>query len=237
MLRSRQLNRVGRRDPLTEREARQQARVLLDAADKGDVDAANVLLDVLLQMPGGSEVPGPQTARGLSHAVAALAHALRGRTYPAGDALPDDAARARNLQDTLIHVRYVVFPPRRSPCMPNRAELLTLFEAEHGGGERQLFNMLWTTLQEACDSPSRRASERAMDAADDVLRGHGVEELRIRTRRGGTRRALYVNFGDPYVATLIWDEETDRFRVTSWSDVVEGWERRFGRTDEEPDYE
>lgn len=216
--------RYANRDPMTPREARQQARILLDAAERGDVDAAHVLLDVL------------QVSSHDPYIVESLALALRGRSYPSGVELPTFESRARNLKHVLERVRAWVFPPRRSPCMPNRAALRELFEAAQDKAEsRSEFAKFWATLQRACNSSSRTTMRNAMEYANDVLDGHGVELLRLRTRRGGTRSALYVNMGDTYNATLVWDRHTDSFKVTTWGDIIESWERRFGQTDEAPD--
>jgi hypothetical protein len=35
----------------------------------------------------------------------------------------------------------------------------------------------------------------------------------------------YMNAGDPYVATLLYNDETDTFSVGGWGDVVEAEER------------
>lgn len=208
--------------PMTPTEVRQQARILLDAAERGDVDAAHVLLDVLPMLPDDHHAS-------VALSTEALAQALRGRTHPAGDKLPDAASRARNLRYVLARFRDWVFPPRRSPCMPNRAALRELFEAAQSKmGSRSEFSKLWARLQNACDVTSRRNIDGAMGYANDVLDGHGVELLRVRTRRGGTGRALYINMGDTYNPTLVWNL---RFIVTTYADA----ERRFGQTEEAPD--
>jgi len=38
---------------------------------------------------------------------------------------------------------------------------------------------------------------------------------------------MYVNMGDTYDTTLIYDYKTNRFVVSSWGDIVERQPRRF----------
>jgi hypothetical protein len=63
---------------------------------------------------------------------------------------------------------------------------------------------------------------RILQAADKVMNGHGVE--RISGVGGGL---MYVNMGDTYDTTLIYDYKTNRFVVSSWGDIVERHPRRF----------
>jgi hypothetical protein len=62
---------------------------------------------------------------------------------------------------------------------------------------------------------------RILQAADGMMDGNGVE--RIPGRPG----LMYVNMGDTYDTTLIYDYKTDRFVVSSWGDIVERQPRRF----------
>lgn len=70
---------------------------------------------------------------------------------------------------------------------------------------------------------STSAHEKVLEIADDLLEGGGVEAIRNRT---GTTVALYVNVGDPYAATLVYD---GRFKVMGWGDWVEAYEKRHAR--------
>jgi hypothetical protein len=63
---------------------------------------------------------------------------------------------------------------------------------------------------------------RILQTADKMMNGHGVE--RISGVGGGL---MYVNMGDTYDATLIYDYKTNRFVVSSWGDIVERQPRRF----------
>ena len=63
---------------------------------------------------------------------------------------------------------------------------------------------------------------RILQTADKMMNGHGVE--RISGVGGGL---MYVNMGDTYDTTLIYDYKTNRFVVSSWGDIVERQPRRF----------
>lgn len=71
--------------------------------------------------------------------------------------------------------------------------------------------------------------ERVMLALDVLLEGYGAEWLdgRYVRRYWQNCQLLYVNMGDPYLATLAYDTEKDRFLLTSWGDFVERNRRRF----------
>lgn len=63
---------------------------------------------------------------------------------------------------------------------------------------------------------------RILQTADKMMDGNGVE--RISGVGGGL---MYVNMGDTYDTTLIYDYKTNRFVVSSWGDIVERQPRRF----------
>jgi hypothetical protein len=81
---------------------------------------------------------------------------------------------------------------------------------------------------------SGREVEKAMDAADKAMGGtrggsFGVESIRSSDYSGGywgDAAALYVNTGDTYNMTLVYDVADGRFYVTSWGDWAEDCERR-----------
>lgn len=69
----------------------------------------------------------------------------------------------------------------------------------------------------------------ALSRVDDLIGGHGVEYLRSRTDTFREARGVeYVNMGDPYRATVMFDLESERFIIGCWGDVVERDSRRFG---------
>jgi hypothetical protein len=76
-----------------------------------------------------------------------------------------------------------------------------------------------------------RSVERSMDRISDLLKGYGVEAIRGDTWEGSFWTdcvALYVNMGDTYVPTVLYDVNKDVFRVTSWGDWVEINQRKYG---------
>lgn len=68
-----------------------------------------------------------------------------------------------------------------------------------------------------------------LKVADDLLDGHGVEYIESLTDTMRSREGLsYVNMGDTYDTTLIYDHGKGRFVVSSWGDIVERDAKRFG---------
>ena len=65
---------------------------------------------------------------------------------------------------------------------------------------------------------------RVLDLADKVLDGFGREYLRASRVGNGID---YVNMGETYAPTLMFDYEKGRFIVGSWGDLVERQPRRF----------
>ena len=216
-----------RRDPKTRKQLLAQAKVLLKAARAGDHDAAEVLLDVLGYL-------APQRAE-------ALALALRGYAHEPRVAMLSPSAAAQNLATTLYFTERILFPPREKPCMPNRKAFRSLVESSHGSrytrapelGVERTTTLLWDAIRRACDSGQLRVIEHALEVANLHLGGHGVEGLQLDFRRGPTRSFDYVNMGDTYAATLIYDNHAKRFHVTSYGDMVETLERRYGRAEDD----
>ena len=239
---SRQLQTRSRRDPISKREALRRAKALFAQIERepagGSFETAAVLADVIAYT--GNE----NLAEELALAVAGRATAIGATSVSQsarGDLVPPGWRQA-NLSHALMTVRRRLFPPRAKPCMPSRRELAQLVEtgARHRGFRRpasvdlsQEIHRLWRLMRMTCNS--NRGSHRALEAANELLDGHGVEHLSVQTRREGTLHADYVNTGETYDATLLYDHHANRFRVTSWGDLLETWERRYGRTDDDGD--
>ena len=66
----------------------------------------------------------------------------------------------------------------------------------------------------------------AQGYADNLLEGYGVESIRCPNRG---LLAVYVNTGDTYSTTLLCNIETGAWRITTWGDYVEQFEKRYGR--------
>lgn len=62
-----------------------------------------------------------------------------------------------------------------------------------------------------------------MQSANALLHGYGVEAIQGDWVDGfwGSTIALYVNTGDTYRPTLLYDVYADRFALTSWGDWYE----------------
>ncbi len=88
----------------------------------------------------------------------------------------------------------------------------------------------------------RGNSDRADKVLEEVNRlvdGHGIEAIRDENAWDnyyGDTVALYVNMGDTYETTLLYDTRTHEFQVTSWGDWYEAYEAEQ-EEDEEPEDE
>jgi len=69
-----------------------------------------------------------------------------------------------------------------------------------------------------------RAVERVLDEADEVLKTFGVETIWEKGEYDDPA-ALYLNTGDTYNATLVYDIDEDELYVGTWGDWVEEAER------------
>jgi hypothetical protein len=72
-------------------------------------------------------------------------------------------------------------------------------------------------------------------ALDELLGTHGVESIRTTEhidRYWFDCRACYLNTGDTYNTTILFDTKKDRFYLTSWGDFVESLE---GKKDDNGD--
>jgi hypothetical protein len=71
----------------------------------------------------------------------------------------------------------------------------------------------------------------AMGAINKALEGHGVEAIPFDDEADCFRcgsLSTYINMGDAYGTTIVWDAHKRRFIVTSWGDFVE-WSEKQGR--------
>lgn len=69
-----------------------------------------------------------------------------------------------------------------------------------------------------------RKIDRQMHAINALIEGHGIEHAPAEKGPGFD----YVNMGDTYAATIVYDYKTGRFSVTTVGDVIERNPRRFG---------
>jgi hypothetical protein len=62
--------------------------------------------------------------------------------------------------------------------------------------------------------------DRIMALADLLINGYGVECLWEHNLGLSEPRLDYINLGDPYDITLLYDHVTQTYRVGSWGDVA-----------------
>jgi len=83
------------------------------------------------------------------------------------------------------------------------------------------------------------AAEARLERVSLATGGHGVEAIfLIEADRSGPRGlpdALYINRGDPYVPTLLYDVRRDAFLETAWGDWLEAEETRRAQGEREHD--
>lgn len=70
-----------------------------------------------------------------------------------------------------------------------------------------------------------RSLDQQMWLLNHILQGHGVECLQKRDVFG-TPEMQYVNMGDTYVTTIIWDDGRKAWFIEGYGDWVEKAERR-----------
>lgn len=71
-----------------------------------------------------------------------------------------------------------------------------------------------------------RVREQIEKACDEIIGGYGTEAIWGASRE--TPLAVYVNTGDTYNTTLLFNYASDTVRVTTVGDFVEAYERRHG---------
>lgn len=75
--------------------------------------------------------------------------------------------------------------------------------------------------------PKDTQMDATMRYANKLMNGHGVEGLRDENawvdKYFYDIIAVYVNKGDTYDTTLLYDTEHDRYLITSWGDFYEHW--------------
>jgi hypothetical protein len=69
-----------------------------------------------------------------------------------------------------------------------------------------------------------------MELLNSFMEGYGVEVIRGETwdRYFTDACAVYVNMGDSYVVTILYDVFLHRFVVTTWVDWVEKHQKYYG---------
>lgn len=83
-------------------------------------------------------------------------------------------------------------------------------------------------LAQAISKASKRNAWKVLQMADKMLDNFGVEALR-NADDPDEEVALYVNTGDTYNPTLVYDVGEDEFFLTDWGTWVQNYERKGGR--------
>jgi len=78
------------------------------------------------------------------------------------------------------------------------------------------------------DRERLEAAEARLARVSRATGGHGVEAIRLdeseRSDPTAAPDALYINRGDPYVTTLLYDVRRDAFEEIAWGDWLEAAE-------------
>lgn len=80
------------------------------------------------------------------------------------------------------------------------------------------------TLRKALEAfrDDKETLRATMERADELIGGHGVEYIRHKKDTMRTVYGLdYVNMGDAYTTTLLFDHATESFKVGPWGNIVE----------------
>lgn len=110
--------------------------------------------------------------------------------------------------------------------MPTIQELIDILKLSESDAE-ELHTMMqsWEWEEYAKDEPT---VDDVMTRANEMLGGFGVESLESEYAYVSSYFqniiALYVNMGETYNNTLIFDTEREEFLISSWGDFFESWE-------------
>lgn len=79
------------------------------------------------------------------------------------------------------------------------------------------------------DNGDHAAVDHALDLANTLLHADGVEAINGKHVDGYYQDivALYVNMGDPYIPTLLYNTVTESFYLGGWGNWVESHERAY----------
>ena len=79
-------------------------------------------------------------------------------------------------------------------------------------------------LRKQCYNPPDTLTER-LEALNELIEGFGIEAIRIENyyhdRYWDNCIGLYVNMGDTYILTIIYNVIDNQFEFTSWGDFYE----------------
>lgn len=112
---------------------------------------------------------------------------------------------------------------------PSAKAMIEYFDSyiAHGDVEARQLRALKRTMIEAS---GRRGVDAVLDEANRILRTHGVEAIRGDYHVDNYYFdivALYLNTGDTYAPTLLYETDRGRFVLTTMGDWVERNERIY----------
>lgn len=85
-------------------------------------------------------------------------------------------------------------------------------------------------LRKQCYNPPDRVTEQ-MEALNELIDGFGIESIRIEdywhSNYWQDVIGVYVNLGDTYILTIIYNVIDNQFEFTSWGDFYESKEQEI----------
>lgn len=129
--------------------------------------------------------------------------------------------------ETMCVVRFIRIPQPRAKPLPSVRTIRDRLRVDH-----EVARDVRQALERAEALGSGRAVERALDDISRLIGGHGVEVINGEHHRAGywaDAVVVYVNQGEVYESTVIYDTQRDVWEVISWGDWVERAERRGER--------
>ena len=92
-------------------------------------------------------------------------------------------------------------------------------------------------MEAAVASDDMKQVDDVMDDANKAIDGHGVEAVNGQDYQVDKywmdTILLYVNLGDTYDTTILYDTENEEFSIGSYGDFVEEWESKEDDEEEE----
>ncbi|MCK9567461.1 hypothetical protein M0R72_00765 [Candidatus Pacearchaeota archaeon] len=115
---------------------------------------------------------------------------------------------------------------RHGMLLANVKNMKSFFEdymAHDGDWDVKSLKALDQTFRATTSAISMRPVRAAMELADKTMHGHGVEEIVgfKNSSKEMTTVAHYVNMGDTYASTIIYDCLADKFYVGTYGDWLE----------------
>lgn len=97
---------------------------------------------------------------------------------------------------------------------------------EYGNDIKKQINDIRIAMESAVN---HKSIDDCLDTCNEILRGNGIGVIIDNQFYGyyGDIGLLYVNMGETYAATIIYDTRKDKFMVCSLGDIVEREEKRF----------